>query len=308
MHITLTICTRNRSSSLARTLASIEHAKPVACEWELLIVDNGSTDTTPDVLASFEGRLPLRSVVEPKPGLSNARNAAVVSARGQYMVCTDDDVVVFDDWLESYVRAFRTWPTTDLFGGRIIPVMEEPKTDWFERVAPHLGGMLAIRELGGNPMILPVDNEYLPFGANFAVRTDVQRLFLFPPERGPGTTHLGDETPSFMSMLEAGHEGRWLPDSRVHHMISPSRQNQAYIRWWYESLGRTVVWEGREQLAGPNLFSAPRWLWRRALTREVKYRIARVTAPPEVWVKHLMEVSLDWGRLRHFRSAGNRRH
>jgi hypothetical protein len=302
MLFTLSICTRNRASSLARTLASIEQATPVSCQWELLIVDNASNDATTDVIGSFENRLPIRRLYEAEPGLSNARNAAVASARGQYMVCTDDDVVVFGDWLTSYVNAFHKWPATSLFGGHIIPLLEEPATEWFTRVVPQLGGMLAIRNLGDSPMVLPVDNEYLPFGANFAVQTEIQRRFPFPANRGPGKVYLGDETPSFMAMLEAGHEGRWLPESRVHHLIGSSRQNEAYIRWWFESLGRTVVWEGRERHMGPQLFAAPRWLWRRALSGELKYRRLRLTSPPEIWVKQLIEVSLDWGRLRQFRS------
>ena len=301
MFITVSICTRNRSASLARTLASIERVRRTVDDWELLVTDNGSGDDTQEVIRSFSQRLPIRSQTEIRTGVANARNMAAVAARGTHMVWTDDDVCVDREWLAAYAACFARWPQVDLFAGRITPVLEEPRRFWFEQISPQLEGLLAIRDLGDEPMVLKPHNRYIPYGANFAVRTTVQRAFPFDPQRGPGAGYFGEETSVFLALLRSGHEGRWVPEARVQHMISPKRQTEAYIRWWYESLGRTVVWEGQEQLAGPYLFGAPRWLWRKVVTGELKYRLARMTAPPEVWGRQLIQVSLDRGRLRHFR-------
>ncbi len=301
MLITVSICTRNRAATLAATLASIERARPIDCEWELLVTDNGSTDETLALVESFTGRLPVRWQTEPTPGVAHARNAAALRARGEYLVTTDDDTIVGHEWLAAYVDTFRSYPQADLFGGHIIPVFEEPKVPWFERVAHHFGGPLAIRDLGEQPMILPVELDFVPYGANCAVRTAVQRSFPFDTRRGPGQTYLGEETTSFLAMMKAGHQARWVPASKVEHRISSSRQTIAYIRWWYELLGRTLIWDGQDQLEGVVWFGAPRWLWRRALTREIRFRLAQVTQPPEDWALQLVNVSLDWGRLREFR-------
>ena len=302
MLITVAICTRNRSAALSRTLRSLERLHPVGCAWELLIVDNGSTDGTQGVIKQFEKRLPVRAVLEPRPGLAVARNTAVTCARGDYMVCTDDDVIVKTDWLAAYVAAFTRWPDAALFGGRIIPVLEEPVTPWFPSVMPHLGFPFAARNLSTKSIALMPDGDTIPFGANYAVRTEVQRLFLFDPELGAGKLHFGEETTCFMAMLMAGHEGRWLPDCVVEHMIGPERQNEGYIAGWFNGLGRTEAWRG-ECSQGPHLFGAPRWLWLRLTVRTLDYRLSRLYAQPEVWIRKLIVLAQDRGRMQHFRSA-----
>ena len=299
MLVTVAICTRNRAASLARTLSSIEQSRRVACDWELLIVDNGSTDDTAAVVAAFEGRLPIRMQAESRPGASNARNAAASNAAGQYMVWTDDDVVVDPGWLVAYLESFREWPSDDLFAGRILPVLEPPVTDWFEKAASCIHFVLAIRDMGEVAIPLSTAIEHVPYTANCAVRTDVQRLFPFDPRRGPGTKYFGDETTAFKAMMTAGHSGRWVPQSNVQHMISSNRQTVEYVTWWYETLGRTLVWEGAETYTGAGLLGVPRWLWRRAITGELAFRMARLTSPPEVWVSKLVQASMDRGRVRY---------
>ena len=302
MLITVAVCTRNRAAALSRLLQSLERLHPVDCTWGLLIVDNGSTDDTQDVIKQFEALLPVRMVLEPRPGLAIARNTAVACAQGEYMVCTDDDVVVRADWLRSYAAAFSRWPDAALFGGRIIPVLEEPVTPWFPDAMPHLGLPLAARNLADTPIALRPDSDTIPFGANYAVRTAVQRLFPFDPKLGLGTLHFGEETTCFKAMLRAGHAGCWLPDCVVEHMISPGRQTADYVATWFKALGRTEAWLGACP-DGPRLFGAPRWLWARLAVRALDYRLARLHAQPEVWIRKLMALAQDRGRIQHFRST-----
>ena len=301
MFVTVAVCTRNRAPSLARTLASIEAAQHPACDWEILIIDNGSTDDTQHVIAAFAERLPIRMQIETRSGVANARNAAVAAATGEYIVWTDDDVVVQPNWLTAYVSSFSAHPSADLFGGRIVPVLEEPITEWFQQISPRLEELLAVRDLSDEPMVISKP-EQIPYCANCAVRSSVQKSFPFDPARGPGTPYFGEETTSFKAMLVSGHEARWVPGSCVQHMISSKRQTLAYIRWWYEGLGRTVVWEGAEILPGPRVLGAPRWLWRSVITKEFRFRLARLTSAPDVWARRLIDVSVDWGKLRHYRS------
>ena len=306
MFVTISICSRNRALSLARTLASIEAAKRPACDWELLITDNGSTDTTGEVVQSFAGRLPVRLQIEAKPGVAHARNAAAAAAAGHYILGTDDDTVVDANWFCAYVDAFTTWPAADLFAGRIVPVLESPATTWFEQAVSQIPALLAVRDMGNEPLALSDHSNHTPYGANCAVRTEVQRQFPFDPRRGPGALYFGEETASFKAILAAGHAGRWVPGSIVEHMISPKRQTRDYIRWWYQSLGRTVVWEGQETHEGRQLFGAPLWLWRRALTGELAFRVAHMTKAPDTWVGQLVQASLDRGRLQYLLSTVDR--
>jgi glucosyl-dolichyl phosphate glucuronosyltransferase len=95
MLITVAICTLNRAESLRRTLESLAAMRvPGELDWELVIINNGCTDHTDDVIKTFAGRLPIQREFEPQHGHSRARNHAVDIAKGDYIVWTDDDVIV----------------------------------------------------------------------------------------------------------------------------------------------------------------------------------------------------------------------
>ena len=97
MDISIIICTYNRSESLKRTLQSLkEMSVSDDIEWELLIVDNNSTDNTREAVNDFTktSGLNCRYVFESKQGLSNARNRGVKEACGEIIAFTDDDVIV----------------------------------------------------------------------------------------------------------------------------------------------------------------------------------------------------------------------
>ena len=112
MKLTVAICTWNRATLLRRTLDSLTAQRNLqGVAWEFLVVNNNCTDDTDAVIAAFDSRLPIRRLHEPVPGLSNARNTAIAAAAGDYIVWTDDDVVVCPEWLSAYVQAFRTWHT-----------------------------------------------------------------------------------------------------------------------------------------------------------------------------------------------------
>jgi glycosyltransferase involved in cell wall biosynthesis len=118
MLITVAVCTRNRARSLDRTLRSIAtDGAPVGVEWEILVVDNGSTDETASVVQALGSEWKcLRMVGEPEAGLSRARNRAVSEARGRYIVWTDDDVLVTPGRLAAYRSAFEEYPEHTFFG------------------------------------------------------------------------------------------------------------------------------------------------------------------------------------------------
>src|SRR5213593_3681732 len=118
MDLTVAICTWNRWRLLHQALEQMTKLViPHDVEWELLVVNNNCTDATDRVIEEFASRLPLRRLFEPKPGLSNARNAAVREARGEYILWTDDDTQVDEHWVATYVRAFQQWPNAAFFGG-----------------------------------------------------------------------------------------------------------------------------------------------------------------------------------------------
>lgn len=237
------ICTRNRAHSLARTLDSLFHAAAHTCEpWELIVVDNGSSDDTPATVKSFATRMPLRLVSQPVAGLSNARNAGVAVVRGTYVLWTDDDVMVDEQWLAAWFRAFRNRPDDAVFGGRTEPRFEEPQQAWFIEGQRHLQSLLAVRDADWSE----VTEHQLPWGLNYAVRTTEQRRHPYDPELGvaPGRRRGGEEIAVIAAILAAGGTGSWVWDATVYHMIPADRQTADYVVTFHSAMGFDYPMEG----------------------------------------------------------------
>lgn len=302
MKITVAICTWNRCALLNETLEHVARLEiPSGVEWEVLVVNNNSTDATDEVLASFAARLPLHKVREIKPGLSNARNRAVCEAVGEYILWTDDDVLVDELWLKAYCEAFTRWPDAAIFGGNIKPWFEGTPPDWLVRVWSQVASAYASRDLGEQD--IPLSQEVMPFGANFAVRTFEQRKYVYDPQLGvrPDSAIGGEETTVIKSMLDDGLTGRWVPGARVRHYIPEKRQTISFLRRYYKGYGEFCAAKDTNTNEA-KILGTPRWLWREAITAEARYRVRRHIARPEIWIEDLITSSQAWGQLKGFQT------
>jgi glycosyltransferase involved in cell wall biosynthesis len=298
MKIDIAICTWNRSSLLAQTLLRLmELSIPPEVEWQLLVINNNSTDDTADVLTSFESRLPLSPVFEPQPGQAQARNRALSETRADYVIWTDDDVLVDPGWLAAYARAFQRWPDAAFFGGPVEPWFEGTPPRWLADHWQQVANVFAVRALGDE--VLAFDANRVPYGANFAVKIAIHREYAYDPTLGlrPGSEVRGEETQILRRMLADGHTGWWVPDAKVRHFVPRARQSLSYLRRFLIGQGEL---QGRELSYGPasQLFGRPRWLVRRALAAEARYQWSRLTAPPEVWLARLVDAATMWGQLK----------
>jgi len=249
--ISVVVCTRNRAGPLRTLLGSFKDlTPPESSSWELLIVDNGSTDDTPQVVADFEHELPIRYTREDKAGLANARNHGVAAARGRFICWTDDDVEIDRDWLAAYARAFVAHPEASVFGGRIYPKLLPPTPPWFARLL-HLwpiSDIVAARDFGDKPVALDFDSNLVPWGANYAVRRQDQLDHPYDPNLGVSPLHRrsGEETQAMFQIMSAGATGWWVPDSKVFHLYPPQRQSRSYFREHYFQIGETQAYlDGR---------------------------------------------------------------
>src|SRR5215510_7387054 len=300
MQITIAICTWNRSNLLRKTLEQMTRlVVPQEFQWELLVVNNNSTDDTDKVISSFSFYLPIRRLFEPNPGLSNARNQALRHAKGDYILWTDDDVLVNERWLIEYWHAFRHWPEGILFGGPVEPWFAETPPQWLRQVFPQVSHAYAVRDLGTQPIPLSIQGGALPFGANFAVRTEEQCQYLYDPHLGrkPQSSLVGEETALLTAMLEKGAQGWWVPTARVQHYIPQDRQTIRYLRSFFFGVGES---EALKTLGDrkSHCFDQPRWMWRAAIEAEVRYRLRRFLSEPNVWIEDLKQASYWWGNLR----------
>ncbi len=131
------------------------------------------------------------------------------AARGDYIVWTDDDVLVGPGWLSAYVEAFARWPDAAVFGGPITPIFEGTPPEWYMQCRELFADALAARDLGNDAIALSIADDKVPFGANYAVRTVEQRRFRYDPNLGvaPVRRMLGEETDVIESILKSGAAG-----------------------------------------------------------------------------------------------------
>ena len=303
MKLSVAICTWNRADMLAEMLEHLTLCnKPVDAEWEVVVVNNNSTDHTDAVIQSFVGRLPIVRVWQAVPGKSNACNAAMHAVTGDYILWTDDDVFVDANWLRSYESAIEMNPHAAFFGGTIRAHYDVPPPDWLEKNIEIFETAFALRELGDCPFDL--NGSVLPFGANWAVRTSEQRRVAYDPKLGrqPAAINLGgEETLVMEQMLALGAQGVWAPGAIVNHRIPAARQTIDYLKRYYFGNGMT------EAVLSPSndvskLLGMPRWMIKVAIFDAMNYYWKRGTAGAEVWGAALKIFYSRLGYLKAMRS------
>ena len=299
---TVAICTWNRASILRDALEAMERLDiPGGVEWELIVVNNNSTDHTNTVVAEFEGKLPVRGLFEPTPGKSYALNRAIDEATGDFILWTDDDAKVDPNWVKAYVEAFLRWPEVALLGGPVKPWFRGKPPGWLVEVLPKVEGAYALRDLGKQPITFT--QELLPYGVNMAVRIDEQRRYRYDTSLGPrpDSQVRGEETALIRHMLRDGVQGRWVPGAVVEHFVPEDRQTVSYLRDFYRGLGEVYQLQGGS--SARMLFGHPMWLWRELVQKEAHYRFERVFRKPAVWIESLIASSVAWGRMWGSRSG-----
>jgi glycosyltransferase involved in cell wall biosynthesis len=301
--LTVVICTYNRARRLAETLRSLTLASsPLHHQLEILVVANACTDDTDRVVKEYALRLPLRIVVEPKPGLSHARNAGLREARGDYILWTDDDVRVHVDWLTAYERAILKWPGTTVFGGTIIPIFEGGPPLWLAGTVHLCESAFASRRLSAEAAVDP-ERDGLPYGANFAIALSAQRARPYDVRLGrqrSGWLTGGEELDVIEALLEAGGTARWVPDAIVEHMMGAERQTTAYLRRYFEGHGYVLGLEERRGAPGSDGRLRDAAI---VLHRELVFRLMRATRPPTAWVPALLRAAIARGRYYGRRAA-----
>jgi glycosyltransferase involved in cell wall biosynthesis len=244
MDVTVVLCTYNRSESLARALESVcASVVDPAIEWELVVVDNNSSDGTRQVVRAHEYRHPdrMRYLFEPQPGKSHALNVGVREARGEVLAFVDDDVTVEPTWLQNLTTPLRAGAWAGA-GGRILPVWRQPPPRWLPTNEPYGLAPLAVFDLGSEPGPIPEP----PFGTNMAFRREMfSRYGGFRTDLGPrpGSQIRGEDTEFGRRLISGGEVLRYEPSAIVHHPVSGERlKKQYFLDWWFDN-GRGTIRE-----------------------------------------------------------------
>jgi glucosyl-dolichyl phosphate glucuronosyltransferase len=267
MDISVVLATYNRAASLQITLESFAALKiPSTLSWELLVVDNNSTDDTAATVRRFTKRLgpSVRYIFEGRQGRSAALNAGIAQASGDVVAFTDDDVILDPEWLAQLCRAFDD-PSVSAVGGRILPLWNHPQPKWLE-----MDGQQAVVNFDFGDKAQEI--QIAPMGANSAFRKEIfSKYGLFRLDlgvRGSKHTITCDDTEFGGRLMAAREKIVYWPTAVIHHPVEPHRTTKKYFLTWYFYNGVSLTRTGGLPTEGVFYFGVPRWLYGR-LARDV---------------------------------------
>lgn len=237
MLISVLICTRNRAPDLRISLESLLTAANIATtDWELIVVDNSSTDQTAAVCQEYRERFPshFRYIFEPQKGKSNALNTGIAAARGDVIAMTDDDVLLAPDYLGG-IRTVFSQPSVDVVQGRVFLECPGGRPSWMDREMVYV---LAGRDYGDQ--VLECKKDLV--GVNLVVRARVFRAVGgFRTDLGPGSVGLCEDTEFTERVHQASLRVIYAPQIVIRHRISPDRLTKSAMRRYYLTLGRSLA-------------------------------------------------------------------
>jgi glycosyltransferase involved in cell wall biosynthesis len=249
--ISVVVCTYNRCDLLAKTLETLAASKlPLSIKWDVVVVDNNSTDETRKVVESFCNLYPrFRYAFEPRQGLSYARNTGIAQSRGEIVAFVDDDERVELDWLWNLTSPLcdGKWAGA---GGRIMAAWPRSLPDWLADDDPNNIGPFGTLDLGEEAG----DLGRPPYGGNMAYTREMfERYGNFRTDLGRSSNNLqGREEIEFANRLLGAGEHLWYaPQAVVHHKVLEHRMERpSVLQWWY--------WYGRSEITDLGL-PATRW-------------------------------------------------
>lgn len=240
MLVSVVICSYNRAAYIVGALASLYQQTASKDHFEVIVVDNNSTDGTEQVVAKWrsdhtDGHFHYST--ETKQGASFARNTGAQLAKGQWLCFMDDDAIATPSYIENIIQHIHTKPEAIGFGGRIIPkyIPYEPK--WMSYYVSSLVGNFDYA-----PTACAFENGKYPIESNMIVKKDVYDAIggfntLIPGV--VGTLRIGGEGKElFYKILALGHTIYYDPSICVHHVVEVKKLTSEYMYRVASGIGR----------------------------------------------------------------------
>lgn len=244
--LSIVIPTRNRVEMLRGVLQSIAAQKAEQNIYEVLVIDNGSTDGTRTVLKEFQEKIQnLRYIYDDRPGLHVGRNRGITESQGELIGYLDDDVILFPDWINTVIKAFDDAEVMHVCGSVLPYDMSLMTKEFMSKYAVKIGSYLYVgaiscfweRGLSESDMRSHIMKEKLFFGGNSIFRKRLLHdCYGFHPDsmpynllmyRGDGETYVGQ------FICEHKMKSMYYAQASVYHMIDINRVKPAYIRYMY---------------------------------------------------------------------------
>lgn len=282
MPVSVIIPSRNRAEALKASLESLQRQTLPADGFEIIVVDNGSTDHTEAVARTFAASLQLIYTRKEEPGLHVGRHEGLRLARSDLLIFADDDIEAEPTWLEAISTAFDD-PAVAMVGGNNYPAFEEEPPAWLQRLweRPVYKGRaldtLSVLDFGHGRF--EIDPGYV-WGCNFSIRRDILlRAGGFHPDgvpkerlryRGDGETHVSNYVRG--SGLKAGFDSR----ASVHHSVSRERMTKDYFCRRYYAQGVSDSYSACRAAGGVPQYQHRLRLWSASVCNRAKNALKRV--------------------------------
>jgi GT2 family glycosyltransferase len=247
---------------------------PEDLTWELVVVDNNSSDETKGVVELFarSSQLNVKYVFEGAAGLSRARNRGVTESEGGIISFLDDDVVVAPDWLIEICRAFEQYGAMCV-GGRVLLQGDPQMPSWW-----HKSFDVAIGKFDRGDNVVFCENgdgELTGIGANISFRRIVfEKYGLFDSEMGRIGNHqhrTGEETDLVLRLRRDNQSAVYYPGAVVYHCVSNDRFTKRYLRMNGYHFGRSRYRLESEALSKSSKFlGVPLWMYRFTLAAPLR--------------------------------------
>lgn len=292
---TILICTYNRAALLRESLIAMAAlTPPTDCDVEIIVVDNNSTDTTPQVIAgaAAQSPIPIIGLHETAQGKSFALNRGLAHARGDIIALTDDDVWPDPGWLQRIVERFRERDVTFVFG-KVLPRWGTiPPPDLLTTSAQDIWGPLALVDYGdeATEYVVEKTGQRLPIGANLSFRREaIVEAGGWRTDLGKvnNTLTSGEDHEIFCRLRRLGlYSGFYDPEIVVRHYVPPRRLTRQYFRNWFFWAGKTralmldELYPGIDAERVVRIGGLPRFLWRQALEQCGRYLQTRRPGTP----------------------------
>jgi glycosyltransferase involved in cell wall biosynthesis len=257
LDISIVVCTHNRAAMLREALASLHDLATDGCfSYEVVVVDNASTDHTADVIAvtAAGAKHPLRGVREAEKGIVPARNRGIREARGRWIAFFDDDQLADSRWLAELYHGAQQRKCR--VAGGAVHLASPPGCTL--PLDPTLRMLLGESILSDQP--LRYGGRNTPGCGNLMVERSVfDQVGMFQPAAGGR----GEDTDLFMRMDKSRIAAWYLPTAIIHHLTPPERLEAKYLLNLARRMGEGIALRQAQQL-GPVRFG---FLWLAKATR-----------------------------------------
>ena len=231
LRLSLIVATYNRSASLIRALESVAQQNAPASEWECIVINNNSSDDTPERFAEFVAAHPdlnMRMVTELRQGLSFARNRGIRESEAEYIAIIDDDERISPDFITSYISLFDSTPDAVAAGGPIVAEYPSGRPRWMS----HFTERPVANTMYFGDKVREFPEGRIPGGGNMAMRRSaVRRYGVFDTSLGYVGDSLigGEESDLFERLRIAEAKYYYVPTAVMYHIIPPEKLTQKYL-------------------------------------------------------------------------------